>query len=474
MRWNDDALYRLFLRRDPSLNGSFLTGVLSTGIYCLPSCPARRPLRQNVRFFRTPDEAVSSGLRPCRRCHPDSFYRGEEWHEDLFEKTAARVRSGPAAFRDVSDLARASGLSRTALNDLFRDHAQESPAVFLRRARVEHVCGLLASGIRPLDAAAASGFGSSSAFHQQFTSQTGMTPGAYSGLAAATEFSLALPTGYRADEVLAFHRRDPGGASERVSGNTITKCLVRPDGTAGILEMRLEPHRAHCRVEGLLAPDAHRIALRMLGLGQDAAGFERQFASDPLLGPLIQKRAGLRIPMSATPWEGMAWAIVGQQISLTIAITLRRRLIALAGVPHASGLLAHPGPETVARLSVDDLRALKFSRSKAEYLVGAARAIVAGELDLDSLRSASAKHAARLLAGLRGIGPWTIDYMFLRALGFPDSLPAGDAGIAQALARLTGTRPNQKQIRELTAPFAPYRSFAAAHIWASLKEEQSL
>src|SRR4051794_38918273 len=127
MRWNEDTLFRQFLLRDASFNGKFLTGVITTGIYCLPSCPARRPKRENVRFFRTPDEARESGLRPCHRCRPDYFYRGAEWHENLYEETAARVRRESAAFTDIPSLARAAGLSRTALNGLFRDHSHESP-----------------------------------------------------------------------------------------------------------------------------------------------------------------------------------------------------------------------------------------------------------------------------------------------------------------------------------------------------------
>src|SRR5271167_849289 len=113
---NSDRLYRQFLQRDPAFNGKFLTGVLSTGIYCLPSCPARRPRRENVRFFRTPEEAKASGLRPCRRCRPDWFYGGAEWHETLYEETVARILRSPAAFADVGAIARAAGVSRTALN----------------------------------------------------------------------------------------------------------------------------------------------------------------------------------------------------------------------------------------------------------------------------------------------------------------------------------------------------------------------
>jgi len=112
---------------------------------------------------------------------------------------------------------------------------------------------------------------------------------------------------------------------------------------------------------------------------------------------------------------------------------------------------------------------LKFSRSKAEYLIAAAKAVAGGELPIGNLRELSAKHSARLLGNVRGIGHWTIQYAFLRGFGFADCLPAGDAGLAQGLGRLSGERPDESEVRETMARFAPYRSLATYHVWASLK-----
>ena len=213
---DDDRRFQHFLRRDPAYDGKFLTGVLTTGIYCLASCPARRPKRENVRFFRSPDEARRSGLRPCHRCHPDWFYRGEEWYESLYEQTVARVRQAPAAFPDIAAIGAVAGISRTALNDLFREHGHESTGAFLRRIRVEHVCRLLECGIKPAEAAASAGFDGTSAFHQQFLARTGLTPGGYAGLGHVREFVLNLPAGYRSREILDFYGRDPLSVSEQV------------------------------------------------------------------------------------------------------------------------------------------------------------------------------------------------------------------------------------------------------------------
>src|SRR5450432_99714 len=122
--------------RKGKLNGKFIIGVLTTGIYCLPSCPARQPRPENVRLFTTEAEAKAAGLRACKRCRPDLFYRGEDENIALFEGLAARVSAAPEDFADASALARAAGVSPTKLGDLFRDHAHLAPASWLRRQRV--------------------------------------------------------------------------------------------------------------------------------------------------------------------------------------------------------------------------------------------------------------------------------------------------------------------------------------------------
>jgi AraC family transcriptional regulator of adaptative response / DNA-3-methyladenine glycosylase II len=473
-----DALYRQFLLRDRANDGKFLTGVISTGIYCLPSCPARRPKRENVRFFHDPQEARESGLRPCFRCRPDSFYRGEEFHESLFEQTAARVRTKPGAFRGIADVARASGLSRTALNDLFREHAHESPGAFLRRVRVETVCEALRKGGKPGDASAAAGFGGASSFHQQFLARTGLTPAAYAALRDANEFTLKLPKDYRTREVLAFFGRDKESVSERVGANGFSKCF-EVEGRAVVVEVEFGKQSARCRTDAGYAYAAHHAVLRMLGFESDAAAFERQFAGKPAndaIAGMFRQQRGLRIPCTPDLWEALGWAIIGQQISLQVAVTLRRGLIGALGREHASGLKAFPAAEAVAGVDVESLRGLKFSASKAEYLIAAARAVSSGEVPLARLRELSAHHAARMLGAIRGVGPWTVQYVFLRGAGFADCLPAGDAGLARGLAGLNlaelgGERPDEAGVRQALDRFAPFRSLAACHVWASLNNE---
>lgn len=457
-------------------DGKFLIGVLTTGIYCLPSCSARQPKPENVRLFKSEAEALDAGLRACKRCRPDLFYRGEHSDIALFEALAARVRAQPGEHADAAMLARACGVSPTKLGDLLRMHAHMTPASWLKREHVRAACRLLLdTDQRVVDVGHAAGFESESAFHRQFLAITRMTPGAYRGLSGASVFMLELPAGYRAAEILAYHARDPASPCERVEGTTIFKALTL-DGATAVLETSLEPQAAWCRVhsKAKLAPRAietlHGVALRMLGLNADVAAFETRAARDARMAALLARRPGLRLPLTPSEFEGLSWAIIGQQINIAFASSLRRELLELAGTP-AGDMVAHPAAARVAELDVTDLTKRRFSRSKAEYLIGAAQAVTSGGLPAQ-LAERSAVAAERALTGIRGIGVWTARYMLMRGAGFADCAPVGDVALAAALQKLTAadTRPAPDEVERLMQPFAPHRSLATFHLWASLRD----
>ena len=229
-------------------DGRFIVGVLTTGIYCLPSCSARQPKTENVRLFETEAEAQAAGLRACKRCRPDLYYRGESSDAALFAALAGRVRAEPAACADAGALARACGVSLTKLGDLLRTHAHLTPAAWLKRAQVRAAARvLLDTERRVVDVGHAAGFESEAAFHRQFLALTRMTPGAYRGLRGASVFMLQLPAGYRAADVLAYHGRDPASPAEQVRGTTLVKALTFGNDAA-VLEIELEPQVAWCRL----------------------------------------------------------------------------------------------------------------------------------------------------------------------------------------------------------------------------------
>lgn len=285
-------------------------------------------------------------------------------------------------------------------------------------------------------------------------------------------FAIPLPAGYRPDWVFKYHGRDPAGPTERVDGTRLTKA-VDIGGRPVILDMSIGGQSVGVATVPALSAEetetARRIVARMLGLTGDPTGFEARAATEPAVARLIGDRAGLRFPLSATIFEGLVWAIVGQQVNLTFAATLRRTVIELAGMAAPDGMIVHPGPVAVAALDPEELGRRKFSRAKAAYLVGAATAIAEGRLDLEALPTLPAEEAAARFAGIKGIGPWTANYVLLRACGHPDVVPAGDAGLAAGLQAYFGLdrRPTPEEQRTLMAPFAPHRSYATGHFWAA-------
>ena len=287
-------------------------------------------------------------------------------------------------------------------------------------------------------------------------------------------FRLELPLGFRTGDALAYHGRDPLSLTERVAGDTLFKALV-VEGRPLVLEMALQGREALVRVasdlDPALQPLLQRRAARMLGLGSDPAPFELSLSGNPAFQALVAPRLGLRIPLTPDVWESLVWAILGQQVNLAFAYTLRRRLTERCGGAPLQGLRAHPTPEAVARLEPSDLLPLQFSRSKADYVIGAARAVAAGTLPLEAFPEGDAFEAAAVLGAIRGIGPWTTHYVLMRGCGFPDCVPLGDSGLTLALQRHHGLdhRPTVKETAALMAPFAPFRSLATFHLWASLK-----
>lgn len=456
--------------RKGKFNGKFILGVMTTGIYCLPSCAARPPKPQNVRLFTTESEAKAAGLRACKRCRPDLYYKGEDENVALFGGLAARVGGRPEDFADTGALAREAGVSLTKLGDLFRDHAHLAPASWLKRIRVKRAAhDLLTSRGKVTEIGFGAGFESESVFHRQFLNQMRMTPGAYRALDGAQVFMLQLPAGYRAKEILAYHARDPLSLSEKSEGNRIWKALHTDDGPA-VLEISIEPGQAWVKVHagtklslaGMAA--LHGAALKILALTNDVAQFEARHAE------FVRNRRGLRMPLLPTGFDALCWGIIGQQINIKFASSLRRDMVELAG-DRIGDMCAHPTAQQVANLNMSALTVRRYSRSKARYLIDAAGAVAERKLDIENLNEGSAIAAEKTLTAQRGIGIWTARYVLMRS-GFADAAPVGDSALATALQRLhqLPERPDADQTARLMSRFAPHRSLATMHLWTYLKE----
>ena len=287
-------------------------------------------------------------------------------------------------------------------------------------------------------------------------------------------FTLRLPEFYSASEVRSFHARDREGFAETVSEDRIRKGFIL-DGVPLILsiEFKASEARCHVSVEGKspAEPTMIRIVRNLLGLNIDPLAFAKFTRRDPVMGPLVRRNPHLRIPQAATIFEALTWAIIGQQINLPFAITLRRNFIRVAGHQHRDGLWCYPDAASAASIEPGDLLPYQFSRSKAETLVRVARLVASGELPLEELQCTSQLEIEAALLAIKGIGPWTVNYTLLRGFASSDCSLHGDAGIRNAIHRLRGstaTKPTAPEIQSFLEAYRPHRTMAAAHLWASL------
>lgn len=349
--------------------------------------------------------------------------------------------------------------------------------------------------------------------------------GAQTTLRQHLHHPISLPANFRRNDVLAFHGRDPHAVAERVTASRLDKGLVW-QGAPALLSLSFQDDAVDAELAvdsdldaGLGAclgadvdqPRFAAMVRRMLGLDQDVEGFERAHRHHPELGPVLARQSGLRVPVTASPFEALSWAITGQQISVQAAVAIRRRMIEACGVRHSSGILCHPQAVQLLALGEAGLRTAGFTASKARTLLSVSEAVHSGTLRLGeglggwlggdqdkgenkALRVGPSDIATQLLA-VKGIGPWTVSYALMRGFGWLDGSLHGDVAVRRALGALltpssalakppSPCSPPSPRFQPLQpvpsptvtpqvaeawlAPLSPWRALAAAHLWASL------
>lgn len=291
---------------------------------------------------------------------------------------------------------------------------------------------------------------------------------------ASLSCAVILPDGFRTNDILAFHKRDPLMLAERVDAGTLQKGLMWK-GLAACLTIRFHARRADAElvVDGSLAGSESYslkyMVRRMLGLTQQIEDFEQAYRDHPQLGPLIARQTGLRVALTATPFEALTWAVTGQQISVHAALSLRRRLIEAAGLKHSGGLGCYPDAGQIARISETDLRQVGFSRTKAQTLIVLSHRVQENLLPLDAwLDTLPIDEIHEQLLQVRGIGPWTVNYALLRGFGWLDGSLHGDAAVRRGLQSLLDCpqKVGAEYAQRWLAGFSPWRALLAAHLWA--------
>ncbi|HCM62202.1 MAG TPA: 3-methyladenine DNA glycosylase 2 [Morganella sp. (in: Bacteria)] len=285
--------------------------------------------------------------------------------------------------------------------------------------------------------------------------------------------TVLLPSHYHTADFLAFHLRDTHNVAEQVTENRVMKgiCL---HGHPALLTLETDAGqvRVTLHTDGPTLPGdeaaLHHLACHMLGLLQPVQEFESLYQEHPQVGQLIRRQQGLRIYQSATPFEAINWAIIGQQISVHAAISIRRRLIQHINLRHSGGLWCYPDAAHILKTDFDGLRSCGFSVGKANALLTLSEQLESGELVLpDVVTPDNADAVSASLTAIKGIGTWTVSYALLRGFNYLNGSLHGDVAVRRNLQRLLEREEKltADETQAWLAEFAPHRALMAAHLW---------
>ncbi len=474
-----DSCYLAVKSRDRRFDGVFYTAVSSTGIYCRPSCPAITPKRRNVSFFRTAAAAQQAGFRACKRCRPDATPGSPEW--DVAADTAGRtmrlIADGLVEREGVEGLASRVGYSSRHLTRLLTKELGAGPLALARARRAQTARILIETTAMPFaEVAFAAGFSSIRQFNDtvrevyagtpsQLRSQAAPQPG-HSG---TLELRLAVRRPFAAAELLAFLavRAVPG--LEDAGPDWYSRTLRLPHGT-GTVRLTLDAADTDGTVRCVLGlSDLRDLSAavercrRLLDADCDPHAVDEQLGSVPALAEQVRLRPGLRVPGHVDGDELAVRAVLGQQVSVPRARALAALMVERYGEPLATGEgRLFPSAETLAAVPAEEL---PMPRARGRAIALLCAALASGDIALD--RSAERSDVRRRLLEIPGIGPWTADYVAMRALGDPDVFLPSDIGVRNGL-RALGLDPAHAD--QTSQAWRPWRSYAQMHVWSLAAE----
>ena len=464
--------YRALTAKDARFDGVFFVGVTTTGIYCRPVCPARTPRRERCRFFRTGAEAEREGFRACFRCRPERAPAAAPSASPLVAGAAARIEQGALCDGSVDDLAADLGVSARHLRRAMHAELGISPIELAEARRLALAKQLVCDGSLPMtEIAFASGFRSLRRFNSSFKERFARSPSELRKSASPTRTSprdsFTLRLDYRPPYDWPAVRDFLGAracAGVERAGESIARTL-RIGARRGWLIAVPEGDRS-LRVEiatsltGALMPLVAALR-RWLDLDAHPDRIAAHLGADRLLARHVARRPGLRVPGAIDAFEIAVRAILGQQISVAAARTLAGRFAAAFGerivTPDPSLTHLWPSARRIASSSAAAIAALGVLPARAASI-----ALLAKLVTRAPIRDRG--EPERTLAELRavgGIGEWTLQYIAMRALGWPDAFPAGD----RVLCRALGLTAPELAVR--AEAWRPWRAYAVMHLWTA-------
>ena len=477
---DDDAAYAALASHDPRFDGVFFVGVTSTGIYCRPVCPAKTPMRKNCRFFASAEAAEKAGFRPCLRCRPELAPGNapvDNAHR-IAHLILQRIDEGLAEDgNNLEGIAARFGISSRHLRRIVQSELGVSPIELIQTRRLLLAKQLLTETKLPvIDVAFASGFSSLRRFNDAFGSQYQMPPGRLRKEAAeerpaenttgTSTLQLTYRPPYDWDGILDFLRVRSMKDVEMVTEDSYAR-TVRLGKYTGWIRVTHAPAKRALIVE--FTHSLTTVLPALLGRLRNVFDLTARpdlitahLMKDETLRPSVAKNPGLRVPGAFDGFELVIRAILGQQITVKAATTIAGRFAEAFGegivtpYPELTRLSPLVGP--VAAASVDDVAKLGIVSARSKSIIAAAQAFHTGALALDAGTDPQA--TITRLEALPGIGPWTAQYIAMRALRWPDAFPKEDIAVRNRLGGVSA-----KQAEELSQPWRPWRSYAVLHLW---------
>lgn len=465
--------------KDARFDGWFFVAVVTTGIYCRPSCPVVAPKPENMRFKPSAAAAQQAGFRACKRCRPDASPGSPEWNvrADLVARAMRLIADGVVDREGVPGLGARLGYSTRQLDRQLVAELGAGPLALARAQRAQTARLLIETTALPMgDVAFAAGFASIRAFNDAVRQVFALPPTelrrrATRGGQPVAPGTLTLRLPYRAPlcpDNLYGHlvaTAVPGVEEWRDGAYRRTLRLPHGHGVA-----TLAPRAGHVACRLSLTdlrdlPVAINRCRTLLDLDADPVAVDALLSEDPELRPHVGKDPGRRVPRTVDPFEFAVRAVLGQQVSTAAARTHAARLVTAHGtaVHDPEGGLTHLFPDADALATLDP-DTLAFPDARKNTLRTLVATLAAGGIDLGP--GADRERARARLAELPGIGPWTVETIAMRALGDPDAFIPGDLGIRLA-ARDLGLPHTPGALTRHAARWRPWRSYAVQYLWAT-------
>jgi len=373
---SNDMKYDIVCSKNSDYNGAFFTAVKTTGIYCIPSCSARKPKSESVEFYDTIIEIEAAGYRPCKKCLPN------------------------------------------LLNVAWTDFKK------------------------------------------------------YIEIQVPEEFSF--------QQCMVYLNRADNECLHKIKEKEFYKLLEFEDVFV-LINISMGNKKLKVAFVDVIPAEWVRAQVAkyvwdMFDLGTDLTPFYELAEKDSIVKLLIDKYKGLRIVKINDMFETICWAIIGQQINLKFAYTLKKRLVETYGekkVYDKEEYFLFPWPQAISMLEVEDLKPLQFTTRKAEYIIGIAKLFNEGILKKEEL--ALEKNYEKLknrLVSVRGVGNWTADYVIMKCFDINDAFPIADVGIHNALKGILGLdkKPTIEEIEKLSVNWSGWEAYATFYLWRCLND----